>query len=426
MSVAGQNVTRVPRRRRARAGRRAGARRRAREHRAGDAERLSDDGRSSRASGSTTRAACGACSSNYHTPRRHVDLARRALLGVRDQGRHDAAAGAVDPGHHARSRSQARPAASTISSRGATSCRSPIASAGPAEHVERAQERGQRDPHLELVAVDRRQLDAEHRRDVEVDRRAGTSRQRRTASRARVDLVRLDRLRVLELRADVVAVLGRARRERRAVRLGRLVEEERPRVVGRLGDLRLDDARAELPRAARRTARPRGSRGSAGPPTDGGLVSRPTVSPARRGSGTGAAGEHRPHERDVGDASCAIGPTVSKRRAEREDAVDRDAAPARLQADDAAARRGQPDRAAGVGAEAEVAEPGGERRGVAARRAAGRAARVRAGSGPCRTTGSGSSRPRRTRAGSPCRRRPRRRRRAARPPARCASGTWSA
>ena len=42
----------------------------------------------------------------------------------------------------------------------------------PAEHVERAQERRQRDPHLELVAVDRRQVDAEHRRDVEVDRRA--------------------------------------------------------------------------------------------------------------------------------------------------------------------------------------------------------------------------------------------------------------
>ena len=41
-------------------------------------------------------------------------------------------------------------------------------------------------------------------------------------------------------------------------------------------------------RGARRTARPRGSRGSAAPPTDGGFVSRPTVSPRSRGSGTGA------------------------------------------------------------------------------------------------------------------------------------------
>src|SRR5207302_7420337 len=61
-----------------------------------------------------------------------------------------------------------------------------------------------------------------------------------------VGVIRLDRLRVLELRAHVVAVLARTSRERGAVRLRRLEEEERPRVLGRLRDRRLDDGRTEL------------------------------------------------------------------------------------------------------------------------------------------------------------------------------------
>src|SRR5712692_11160215 len=79
---------------------------------------------------------------------------------------------------------------------------------GPAEHVERAQERGRRDPHLELIAVDGRDLDAQHRRDVDVDARPVPAPDPYRLARP-LDLYRLDRLRVLELAADVVAVLVR-------------------------------------------------------------------------------------------------------------------------------------------------------------------------------------------------------------------------
>ena len=79
------------------------------------------------------------------------------------------------------------------------------------------------------------------------------------------------------------------------MRLGRLVEEERPGVAGGSGisasttrapsclqplDVRLGGAVA---------------RGSAGPPTDGGCVSSPTVKPGEPRLGHRLAGQHRPH-----------------------------------------------------------------------------------------------------------------------------------
>ena len=85
---------------------------------------------------------------------------------------HEAAAGAEHQGHHAEeltARSHARPAASTTSSRGATSWRSPIASAAQPRTLNGRRNAGRGDPHLELVAVDGRHRHAEHRRDVEVD-----------------------------------------------------------------------------------------------------------------------------------------------------------------------------------------------------------------------------------------------------------------
>ena len=177
----------------------------------------------------------------------------------------------------------------------------------------------------------------EHRRDVEVDRRPIRA-PARTDSRARVDLGRVDGLRELELRAHVLAVLVGPGGKRRAVRLApprgrraatcrRAARGSRPRRRAR-----------RAPRAARRTPRRRGSPGSAGPPTDGGLVSSPTVSPSSRGGGTGSPVEHRPHRRDLRDGPRHR-PDGVERRAEREDAVGRDPAPARLQPDDAAARR---------------------------------------------------------------------------------------
>ena len=101
---------------------------------------------------------------------------------------------------------------------------------------------------------------------------------------------------------------------------------------------------------------------------------RPTVRPASRGSGTS-----RPVRTDQRVAASrtvrAIGPTVSKRRAEREDAVDRDGAEPGLQADDLARGRRKPHRAARVRPEPELAEARGDRGRVPARRAAGRPAR---------------------------------------------------
>ncbi len=154
------------------------------------------------------------------------------------------------------------------------------------------------------------------------------------------------------------------------MRLGRLVEEERPGVARAARGSSPRPRARRAARAARRTARRRGSRPAAGPPTDGGRVSRPTVSPARRGSGSGAAAR-TDHIVATSDTVVAIGPTVSKLGQSGNDAVDRDPPPARLEADDAAARRRQADRAARVGPDPDVAEPGGERRRVAPRRPAG-------------------------------------------------------
>jgi hypothetical protein len=117
--------------------------------------------------------------------------------------------------------------------------------AGPAEDVERPHERGQRNPHLELVAVDRRQVDTEHRCDVEVDGRPVRAPVANGVSRPR-DRRGLDGLRVVELRAHVLAVLGLALGEGRPVRLGSLVEEQGPGVLGRLRYLCSNHARAEL------------------------------------------------------------------------------------------------------------------------------------------------------------------------------------
>ena len=228
------------------------------------------------------------------------------------------------------------------------------------------------------------------RRDVEVDRRAGTAPARRTAARARSTSAGST--------ACASSSLPRTLSPYSAARAGnvarcdsrRLVEEERPGVGGRLGDLGLDDARAELLEPLDVLLGRRGSRASAGPPTDGGRVSSPTVSPASRGCRERRACRAPPTSPRRRRPCVAIGPTVSKLGQSGKTPSVGMRPQLRLQADDAAARRGQSDRAAGVGAEAEVAEAGRERGGVAARRAAGRAARAAAGSGPCRTTGSGS------------------------------------
>jgi len=79
----------------------------------------------------------------------------------------------------------------------------------PTDHIERPEKRRRGDPDLELVTVLRRDLDAERRRNVEVD--LGPVLAPATHGLARAGgFCGLDRLRVLELRAHVVAVLVRA------------------------------------------------------------------------------------------------------------------------------------------------------------------------------------------------------------------------
>ena len=136
----------------------------------------------------------------------------------------------------------------------------------PAEHVERAQERRGRDADVELVAVD-----GAARRPRAPARRRGRPRAGRSATRARRLLRDVTSAGSTSCAcSSLVRTFGpysSARDgERGTVRLGGLVEEERPGVGGRVGDHRLDDAARRAPRGARRTPRPRGSRPAQGRP----------------------------------------------------------------------------------------------------------------------------------------------------------------
>jgi len=75
--------------------------------------------------------------------------------------------------------------------------------------------------------------------------------------------------------------------------------------------------------------------GWAGPPTDGGLVRSPTLDPAGSGVGGGSP-VNADHMATTSVTVRAIGPTVSN-VGTGEDALGRDAPPARLEPDDAAA-----------------------------------------------------------------------------------------
>ena len=197
------------------------------------------------------------------------------------------------------------------------------------------------------------------------------------------------------------------------MRLGRLVEEERPGVVGRLRDL-VSTTRAPSS-SSRSTYASAGAVDRGRRPADRRrLRQQPDVRPESRGSGTGSP-VSTDHISATSATDVASGPTVSKLGHSGKTPSVGMRPQRRLQPDDAAARRGQPDRAPGVGAEPELAEAGGQRGRVAARRAARRAPwtqRVLDGAVPVVLA---RDRPTRTRAGSPCRRRRRRLRRAARP-----------
>ena len=181
-----------------------------------------------------------------------------------------------------------------------------------------------------------------------------------------------------------------------------LVQEHRPGVGGRPGELRLDDPGAErleppdpclggVARLGLATVREVGRRG-------GGRRC------ARRAAARGRDGPRAPTRAPPRRRPSRHRADGVERRAEREDAVDRDDAVARLEPDDLAGGGGQPDRAAGVRA---------DRRDRRGRRRSPRRCRSRSppssvpawpGCAPSRTTRSCRARPTRTRRGSPCRR----------------------
>ncbi len=116
--------------------------------------------------------------------------------------------------------------------------------------------------------------------------------------------------------------------------------------------------------------------GAGAPPTDGGRVSRPTVSPRSRGRGT-AAPVSTDHMSAASATLVAIGPTVSNVGQSGKTPSVGIRPHAGLSPTTSQHAAGSRNRAACVGADADVAEPRRERCSVPARRPAGRAARVR-------------------------------------------------
>ena len=207
--------------------------------------------------------------------------------------------------------SQASPAASTTSSRGATSWRLPIASAGPAEQVDPAQERRERQPHLELVASSGRPVDRDARRDVEVDLRdeLAPGDRRTVALRTASGSTRWA---ALELRADGApyssARLGNVARVRAR---GLMVEDAATCRAGGPGPSPRRRGRRAT-RVASPTARPRRSSPCRARRARSGARRRsPTVSPASRAPGRA---ERRAPTRESRrpPPMRAMGPTVSK------------------------------------------------------------------------------------------------------------------
>ena len=181
-----------------------------------------------------------------------------------------------DPAHGrvAYRRSQARPAASTVSSAGATNCMFPTAS--PAQPIRLTQRRNE-DSGSRTSSSSASSAGSSigvARAHVEIDLGlVGAPARERTVRRR--DVVGADPLGCLELRPDRVAVLVGAAGKRLPVALGRLVQEQRPHVGGR-----------QPGSPTRRPAR-RAARGRRPMP----LLHRSPRSPARRrGRAPGAAG----------------------------------------------------------------------------------------------------------------------------------------
>ena len=300
---------------------------------------------------------------------------RRRRRAVRPRARPPSSRASLDAARGRRRRTSALPARQarprrTVSSRGCDELEVADREGGPAEQVDPAQERRERQPDLELVDILGRQLDGDAGADVEVDVGLEPSPVLDRAVR-RGDGVGDDPLGGVELapastspyssaRLGKVAACDRAASCRNSGHVSAAARGPVPRRRGRRA------ARAGRPRLRRR----RSSRSGGRRRSSGARRIRPTVSPSSRGSGTPAPARTDQSRRDVLDG-CAHRPDgVEQGQSGKTPSIgtepQRVLSPTVSQAAD-----GQADRAAGVRADAEVAQPAASAAALPRARAAG-------------------------------------------------------
>ena len=179
----------------------------------------------------------------------------------------------------------------------------------PAEHVEGPQKRRELEPDLELVAVVRRQRPRDRRGDVEVDRRpVGAPARDRLARRPASSGV-------TAWAASSFVRTFSPYSEARLGKVARCASAASQLKSGQVsaGGSGISASTTRAPSASSRSTycSAAGLGGCAGPPTDGGRVSSPTVSPASSGAGTGACAR-TDHTSAASATVRASGPTVSK------------------------------------------------------------------------------------------------------------------
>ena len=197
------------------------------------------------------------------------------------------------------------------------------------------------------------------------------------------------------------------------MRAERLVLELRPRARRRLGT-RASTTRAPSRSRSATHASAASQRSVSRPsPIPGGCRSRPTVSPARRGSGTGRC-VRTDHMSATSSTLRAIGPTVSSvGQRGNTPSRERDPTASSTRRSRTPRRAGGPSTPCPSRVRARRGRPRGRQPSPTTSRRS--SSPDGSGSGRCRTTRSGRARSRRTREGASCRRGPLRRRAGAGP-----------
>ena len=205
------------------------------------------------------------------------------------------------------------------------------------------------------------------------------------------------------------------------MRLQRFVLELRPGVRGRVGNARLDDARAQPLEIGHPGLRCIAALGHASVADSGRLPEQPNREPVQARLGNRPLGQHGPHEGHVLDAPghgarrCRASARAGRRRPSESDPTATSAPRPRRRPKEGGSNSRCRCRARARRARRRVLP----RNRTTSRRSFAPDA---PGCGRSRTTRSGRGRPRRIRAGASCRRGRRRRRGAAERPSRCAPG----